>query len=101
MKIQKLFVAAAAALLLSGASFAGSQADADAAISAAKAANKAVKGAQWRDTGKMIKAAEAAAAEGKFDAAVSEAKDAEFQAKIAQQQAKGATNAGNPSYLYN
>ena len=101
MTIQKLFVAAAAALLLSGASFAASQADADAAISAAKAANKGTKGAEWRDTGKMIKAAEAAAAEGKFDAAVSEAKDAEFQAKIAQQQAKGATNAGNPSYLYN
>jgi len=39
MKIQKLFIAAAAALVLSGASFAASQADADAAISAAKAAN--------------------------------------------------------------
>ena len=101
MKIQKLFVAAAAALLLSGASFAVSQADADTAIAAAKSANKAAKGAQWRDTGKMIKAAEAAAKEGKFDAAVSKAKNAEFQASIAQQQAKGATNAGNPSYLYN
>jgi len=101
MKIQKLFIAAAAALVLSGASFAASQADADAAISAAKSANKAVKGAEWRDTGKMIKAAEAAAAKGNFDAAVSEAKAAEFQASIAQQQAKRAGNTGNPSYLYN
>jgi len=71
-----------------------------AAIETAKEANKAAKGHEWRDTGKMIKAAEALVAEGKFAAAQSEAIAAYYQAKTAQGQAKGATGAGNPSYIY-
>ena len=71
-----------------------------AAIETAKEANKAAKGHVWRDTGKMIKAAEALVAEGKYAAAQSEAIAAYYQAKTAQGQAKGATGAGNPSYIY-
>lgn len=71
-----------------------------AAIATAKEANKAAKGHEWRDTGKMIKAAEALVAEGKYAAAQSEAIAAYYQAKTAQGQAKGATGAGNPSYIY-
>jgi len=71
-----------------------------AAIATAKDANKAVKGAEWRDTGKMIKAAEALVAEGKYAKAQSEAIKAYYQAKTAAGQAKNAPNTGNPSYIY-
>ena len=71
-----------------------------AAIATAKDANKAVKGSQWRDTGKIIKAAEKLVAEGKFAAAQSEAIKAYYQAKTAQSQAKTQAGTGNPSYIY-
>lgn len=64
----------------------GASADAAAtAISAAKASAKQASsvGAEWRDTGKMIKKAEELAAEGKTDAAIKEAKKAEMQGKAA------------------
>ena len=71
-----------------------------AAIATAKDANKAAKGSQWRDTGKIIKAAEKLVAEGKFAAAQSEAIKAYYQAKTAQSQAKSQAGTGNPSYIY-
>ena len=73
-----------------------------AAIATASAENKAAKkaGFEWRDTGKMLKAAEALVAEGKFAQAQSEAIKAYYQAKTAQGQAKTQVGAGNPSYIY-
>jgi len=73
-----------------------------AAIATAKAENKAAKkaGFEWRDTGKMLKGAEALVAEGKFAKAQSQAIKAYYQAKTAQSQAKTQVGAGNPSYLY-
>jgi predicted S18 family serine protease len=73
-----------------------------AAIATASAENKAAKksGFEWRDTGKMLKGAEALVAEGKYAAAQSEAIKAYYQAKTAQSQAKTQVGAGNPSYLY-
>jgi hypothetical protein len=73
-----------------------------AAIATAKAENKAAKkaGFEWRDTGKMLKGAEALVAEGKFAKAQSEAIKAYYQAKTAQSQAKTQVGAGNPSYIY-
>ena len=62
------------------------------AISAAKSANAGAKAAgyEWRDTGKMIKSAEKALAEGKEDEAKALASKAIFQAEmaIAQQKAE-------------
>jgi len=74
----------------------------EAALADAKAAQKAaakVKN-EWRDTGKIIKSAEAAAAKGDFEAATKLAKKAEGQGHIAVEQAREQANAGNPGYLY-
>ena len=73
-----------------------------AAIATASAENKAANkaGFEWRDTGKMLKAAEALVAEGKYAQAQSEAIKAYYQAKTAQSQAKTQVGAGNPSYIY-
>jgi len=70
---------------------------ADSAIAAAKAANKKAKavGYEWRDTGKMIKKAEAARDAGDDEKAVKLAKKAEKQANDAQAQAA----AENKKYL--
>lgn len=97
-----LSAAAAAALAISSGAFAASQADFDAAYSAADAElKKAVSmGNAWRDTGKMLKKAKKAAAEGNFAKAISIARDAQFQAQAAQEQAASQANAGNPGYLY-
>lgn len=69
---------------------------AEAAISAAKAANKGAKsvGYEWRDTGKMIKKAEKLAKEGKTEEAIKLAKKAEMQGKVAQKQAASQKDAG-------
>ena len=74
----------------------------DTALAAAKAEQKkaAADGAEWRDTGKMIKQAEEAAAAGDYDKAQSLADKAAAQGRIAQEQAKGQVNVGNPDYLY-
>ena len=75
------------------------KADADAAIAAAKAATKKAAGVgfEWRDTGKMIKKAEAAAKAGDFNAAVKGAKKAERQSINAYAQYEENKNAG-PRY---
>jgi len=63
-------------------------ADPDAAIAAAKAANKRAKeeGVEWRDTGKLIKKAEEANKKGEWDTAVKLANQARKQAEDAVKQ---------------
>jgi hypothetical protein len=75
---------------------------AEQAIANAKAAEKAAAAAgnEWRDTGKMIKSAEAALAAGDSAKAEKLAAAAEFQGHAAEAQAKENQNAGNPDYLY-
>ncbi len=72
------------------------------ALADAKAAQKAAAAVknEWRDTGKLIEAAEKAAKAGDYAKAIKLARDAEFQGKMAVQQAKENQNAGNPDYLY-
>ncbi len=101
--IKQLTTAAALSLLLAGSALAASQADFDKAYAAAEAARQAAAQMknEWRDTGKLLKKAQEAAKAGDFDKAVKLAKAAEFQGKMAVQQAKANANAGNPQYLYN
>lgn len=103
--MNKFLTLAAATLIVSGcAASGGSMADADAdgaaaAIAAAEAANKTAiaAGAEWRDTGKMIKHAQEAAKKGEFAAAVKAAKKAQRQAENAVKQADGQKMAGPAS----
>ncbi len=67
------------------------QISAEQTIAAAKAAIAA--GNEWRDTGKIIKAGDAAKAKKLTETA-------EFQGKTAVAQAGGNAGAGNPNYLY-
>lgn len=69
--------------------------DAAGAIMAAEQANKKAKkvGFEWRDTGKIIKKAKAAAKDGEFDAAVKQANKAKKQAKNAMAQYKASKKA--------
>jgi hypothetical protein len=71
-------------------------------IAAAKAAQKAAASLddEWRDTGKIIKAAETALKAGDTAKADKLAAMAEFQGKMGVQQARANANAGNPDYLY-
>ena len=66
---------------------------ADKAIAAAKEARKhaASVGGEWRDTGKMIKKAEALLAEGKTEEAAKMAAEAEAQAMLGYMQATSQT----------
>jgi nucleoid-associated protein YgaU len=66
------------------------QAAAEQAIADAKSTNAQAKkmGAEWRDTGKMIKSAEAASEAGDYDKAVDLANKAQRQAENAMKQAK-------------
>ena len=98
----------AIALLIGGISLAGTAIAADkssagAAIAAAKAAQKAAGavGGEWRDTGKMIKKAEEAAAAGNYGEAEKLAKKAEAQGKLGKEQAMSQKDVGNAGYLYN
>jgi len=70
--------------------------DAAAAIMAAEAENKKAKKVkfEWRDTGKIIKKAKAAAKDGEFDEAVKQANKAKKQAQMAMQQYKASKRAG-------
>lgn len=99
----KYLLAATAAVVLSMQVQAASQSDANMAISAAKQAQSAAAAmhAEWRDTGKLIKGAEEAAAAGDFAKAVSLAKKAEGQGQVAVSQAESQKDVGNPDYLYN
>ena len=74
----------------------------EAALSAAKKALKDASAADnvWRDSDKILKSAEDAAAKGDFGVATELANEAETQGVIAVQQAGANVNAGNPSYLY-
>lgn len=67
-----------------------SEQDANNAISAAKSELNKAKNLNyaWRDTGKMIKAAEKAAKEGEYEKAVDLANEAEKQGELAQQQSR-------------
>lgn len=80
----------------SGCATAGGQADYDAALSAAKASQKkaASVGGEWRDTGKILKKAAAAAAEGDYATATKLANKAKAQGDIGYQQALEQANAG-------
>jgi type II secretory pathway pseudopilin PulG len=104
MLMKKLALAALiGGLALAGTAAAADKAEAEAAIAAAKAAQKAAgaAGGEWRDTGKMIKDAEKAAAEGNFADAVKMASKAEAQGKLGKDQAMSQQGVGNPAYLYN
>lgn len=73
-----------------------SEADANNAISAAKNELKQAMNinSAWRDTGKMIKAAEKAAKEGEYGKAVDLAQEAKLQSEIAQSQHGEELNSG-------
>lgn len=90
-------------LLAVGTATANDKATADAAIAAARAAQKAAAavGGEWRDTGKIIKKAEQAVTEGNFGSAVKLAKQAGEQGRLGKAQALGQVGVGNPKYLYN
>lgn len=102
MRIRNVVLSLAAAALLAGTVHAASQADYDKAVADATTAVKAAAAAgnEWRDTGKILKKAAKAAKGGNFDKAVKLARKAEFQGKMAEQQAIEQANAGNPTYLY-
>ncbi len=70
--------------------------DVEAAIAAAKAANKkaASVGYEWRDAGKMIKKAEALAKKGELEKAMKLAEMAKFQGEMAYKQYEEQKNAG-------
>ena len=78
------------------------QGDYEAALAAAKAeiGKASAMGGEWRDTGKVLKKAEKAAAEGNYGTATKLADKARFQAIKGQEQAASQVNVGNPAYLY-
>lgn len=75
---------------------------AEKAIAEAEAARKAAAALknEWRDTGKIIKAAKKALAAGDYAKAQKLAGNARFQGEMAVTQARENANAGNPDYLY-
>lgn len=79
----------------------GDQAAYEAALATAKAEQKkaaAVDG-EWRDIGKFLKQADAAAKKGDYATAMKLVDKATFQARMGQVQAKQEANVGNPDYL--
>lgn len=78
------------------------EADYQAAMAAAMAEQKkaAEVGGEWRDTGKVIKQAESAAAAGDFAKAKQLADQAADESRLGREQAASQVNVGNPSYLY-
>jgi hypothetical protein len=70
-------------------------------IAAAETAQKkaASVDGEWRDTGKIIKKAKAAQAEGKFDKAVKLANKAARQGELGYEQANSQRELQTPSYL--
>jgi hypothetical protein len=104
MLMKKIALAALiGSMTIAGTAMAADKAGAEAAISAAKAAQKAADsvGGEWRDTGKIIKAAEKAAADGNYGEAEKLAKKAEAQGKLGKEQALSQAGVGNSKYLYN
>lgn len=90
-------------LTVAGTAVAADKAGAEAAIAAAKASQKAAGsvGGEWRDTGKIIKKAEKAAADGNYGDAEKLAKKAEAQGRLGKEQALSQKGVGNAGYLYN
>jgi hypothetical protein len=87
-------LAATFAILSSGYLATANAADAAAAISAAKDAQKQASsvGGEWRDTGKMIKKAEQLLKEGKTEEAAKLAQQAEAQGMLGYMQATSQTS---------
>lgn len=101
---QRLAIYAVAGLLASASIPAQATADAEAfaqALDAAKTAQKLAAEAkgEWRDTGKLIKKAEAAAKEGDYDKAIKLADQARRQGYLGRKQALDQRDIGLPSYL--
>ena len=83
------FAFSMATLFAGGTVLAADKVSADAAIAAANAAKKeaSLVGGEWRDTGKIIKKAEKAAASGDYESAIKLANKAESQGKLGKTQA--------------
>ena len=77
------------------------QMDYETALASAKAEIKkaAAVGGEWRDTGALIKKAEAAAASGDYATAKKLADRARFEAEMGQTQAAEQRDVGDPGYL--
>jgi hypothetical protein len=75
--------------------------DFEAALSDAQAARKkaASVGGEWRDTGKIIKEAKAAAEMGDYETAMKLADKAQKQGELGYEQAMSQQDAGLPDYL--
>ena len=101
MKIVTIIILSIAIGLISSMALAGDQKAADAAIAAAEKSRKkaASVDGEWRDTGKMIKKAQAAMKEGKFDKAIKIANFAERQGQYGYEQAVSQKTLTMPSYL--
>ena len=98
----KLLLIASGLVLSAAAAFAADKADYEKALAAAKdaiATAAAAKG-EWRDTGKILSAAEEAAKAGDYDKAVTLTEEARMQGILGAQQANEQANVGNPDYLY-
>ena len=99
--MKKLIIAAATAALMTACATAPTHTleQANAALVAANAANGNAKKVnyEWRDTGKILKKARKAKADGDFDTAVKLAKQAERQAVMAYAQYEDQKNA-QPRY---
>jgi ABC-type branched-subunit amino acid transport system substrate-binding protein len=99
--IRNALLSTAVALLATGVVQAGPAADASSAIAKAEAARQqaVAVGGEWRDTGKMIKQAKAAAKKGDFAAAQRLANRALHEGELGYQQALQQKNADFPAYL--
>lgn len=100
--LKKVLTAIALSAFMMGTAYAGAdKAAAEKAIEDAKASLKkaASVGGQWRDSGKMVKAAEKALEEGDFDTAVKQANKAAKQGEMGHDQAISQQGVGNPDYL--
>lgn len=101
MQKKYLVLAVAGALMMGSTAFAADKAAAEKAIADAKAMTKEANsaGGEWRDTGKIIKKAEAAAKDGDYDKAVKLADTAKFQSETGLAQAESQKGVGNPGFL--
>ncbi len=108
MKAIKLIRTAALALVVASLSAGAVQAaetdqaaEFTAAVEKADASRKkaASVGGEWRDTGKMIKQAKAAAKKGDYNKALKLANTAYRQGELGYQQAMATKDAGFPSYM--
>jgi ribosomal protein S20 len=100
--LKKVLTAIALSAFMMGTAHAGAdKAAAEKAIEEAKASLKkaASVGGEWRDSGKMVKAAEKALQEGDFDTAVKQANKAAKQGQMGHDQAITQQDVGNPDYL--